>query len=96
MSTPLCAAAETGTVAIRGATPGRIDTVVHAEKLRNLIIVIAEHPKVTSLGLTKLWKLISFADVTALREHGATITGSDFVKYPHGPVPSRGRRSSRN
>lgn len=66
--------------------------MVHVDKLRNLILVIASHPKVKSLGLTKLWKLIYFADVAALREHGSTITGSEFIKYPHGPVPSRGER----
>lgn len=64
----------------------------HVERLRNLILVIATHPSVKSLGLTKLWKLIYFVDVAALREHGATITGSEFVKYPHGPVPSRGEK----
>ncbi len=50
------------------------------------------HPSVKSLGLTKLWKLIYFVDVTALRERGTTITGSEFVKYPFGPVPSRGEK----
>ena len=66
--------------------------MLHVEKLRNLILVIAAHPGVKNLGLTKLWKLIYFADVGALREHGSTITGSEFVKYPHGPVPSRGEK----
>jgi uncharacterized phage-associated protein len=66
--------------------------VLHAEKLRNLILAIAVHPSVKSLGLTKLWKLIYFVDVAALREHGSTITGSEFVKYQHGPVPSRGEK----
>jgi len=66
--------------------------MVHVEKLRSLVLVIAHHPSVRSLGLTKLWKLIYFVDVRALREHGATITGSEFIKYPHGPVPSRGEK----
>ncbi len=64
----------------------------HIEKLRGLVLAIARHPSVRSLGLTKLWKLIYFVDVSALREHGATITGSEFIKYPHGPVPSRGEK----
>ena len=66
--------------------------MVENEKLRNLMLAIAGHPRVKSLGLTKLWKLIYFVDVTALRDLGATITGSEFVKYPHGPVPSRGEK----
>jgi uncharacterized phage-associated protein len=66
--------------------------VVHVDKLRNLILLIAQHPSVKNLGLTKLWKLIYFTDVAALRGYGSTITGSEFVKYPHGPVPSRGEK----
>ncbi len=66
--------------------------MVHVDKLRNLVLAVAAHPEVKNLGVTKLWKLIYFADVTALREHGTTITESEFIKYPHGPVPSRGER----
>lgn len=64
--------------------------MVNAEKLQELMLAIAAHSRVKSLGLTKLWKLVYFADVRALRELGSSITGSEFVKYPHGPVPSRG------
>lgn len=67
--------------------------MLHTEKLRNLMLSIAVHPSVKDLGMTKLWKLIYFIDVTALRAHGATITGSEFVKYPYGPVPSRGEKN---
>jgi len=66
--------------------------MVHVEKLRGLVLAIARHPSVRSLGLTKLWKLIYFVDVEALRDYGNSITGSEFIKYPHGPVPSRGER----
>lgn len=66
--------------------------MLRPDKLRNLMLAIAAHPSVKSLGLTKLWKLIYFADVTALRALGSTITGSEFVKYPYGPVPSRGEK----
>ncbi len=66
--------------------------MVHVDKLRNLVLAVAAHPEVKNLGVTKLWKLIYFADVTALRQHGTTITGSEFIKYPHGPVPSRGEK----
>lgn len=45
-----------------------------------------------NLGLTKLWKLIYFIDARAVRETGTGITGSEFIKYEHGPVPSRGEK----
>lgn len=67
--------------------------MLHTEKLRHLMLAIAVHPNVKQLGVTKLWKLIYFVDATALRSHGSTITGSEFVKYPFGPVPSRGEKT---
>jgi uncharacterized phage-associated protein len=65
---------------------------VNSTKLANLILYIASHPSVKQLGVTKLWKLIYFADATALRDLGKSITGSEFIKYEHGPVPSRGEK----
>ncbi len=65
---------------------------LHPHKLDAAMLVIATHPRVRDLGLTKLWKLLYFADVAHAREHGSTITGSEFIKYPFGPVPSRGER----
>ena len=62
-------------------------------KLKNLILHIGANPHVQNLGETKLWKLIYFIDATALRETGRTITGSEFIRYEHGPVPSRGEKS---
>ena len=62
-------------------------------KLKNLILHIGANPHVQNLGETKLWKLIYFIDAAALREMGCTITGSDFIRYDHGPVPSRGEKS---
>ena len=62
-------------------------------KLKNLILHIGTNPHVQNLGETKLWKLIYFIDATSLRETGRTVTGSDFVRYDHGPVPSRGEKS---
>ncbi len=65
---------------------------MNTEKLNELILFIANHPNVTDLGLTKLYKLIYFADVECLRVLGQTATGSEYIKYEHGPVPSRGEK----
>jgi uncharacterized phage-associated protein len=66
--------------------------MVHGRKLSELIVYLGEHPRVNDLGSTKLWKLIYFIDAKAVREFGAPITGSEFIKYQHGPVPSRGEK----
>jgi uncharacterized phage-associated protein len=64
--------------------------MVSDRKLSELIVYLGQHPGVSNLGLTKLWKLIFFIDARALRDLGEPITGSEFIKYEHGPVPSRG------
>lgn len=66
---------------------------LHPAKLKNLILHLGSNPHVQNLGATKLWKLIYFIDSTALRELGESVTGSEFIRYDHGPVPSRGEKS---
>ena len=68
---------------------------MHSHKLTELIVYLGGHPSVADLGLTKLWKLIYFVEARALREFGESITGSEFIKYAHGPVPSRGEKHLR-
>lgn len=68
---------------------------MHAHKLEQLIAYLGNHPGVADLGQTKLWKLIYFIDAKALREWGESITGSEFIKYEHGPIPSRGEKHLR-
>ncbi|NOT59226.1 MAG: SocA family protein [Acidobacteria bacterium] len=62
------------------------------KKFDELVLIIANHPNVTDLGLTKLYKLLYFAEAECLRASGNTITGAEFIKYEHGPVPSRGEK----
>lgn len=66
---------------------------VDLTKLKNLILHIGANPHVQSLGETKLWKLIYLIDAASLRETGQSVTGSEFIRYDHGPVPSRGEKS---
>jgi uncharacterized phage-associated protein len=63
--------------------------------LKDAIVYISSHADVRDLGLTKLYKLLYFADAAHLRDHGETITGSEYIKYEHGPVPSRGEKCIR-
>lgn len=65
---------------------------MHSRKLEELIVHLGSHPSVVNLGPTKLWKLIYFIDARAMREWGEPITESEFIKYEHGPVPSRGEK----
>ena len=69
--------------------------MVQSDKLSELIVYLGEHPRVSNLGLTKLWKLIFFIDAKAVRDFGIPLTESEFIKYEHGPVPSRGEKHLR-
>lgn len=83
---------------LRSAQPESLEEnpmSLHREKLKDAIVYIGSHPGVRDLGLTKLYKLLYFADAAHLRDHGATITGSEYIKYEHGPVPSRGEKCIR-
>lgn len=66
--------------------------MAHPTRFQQLVLLIASSPLVSDLGMTKLWKLIYFIDTALLRREGHSLTGSEFVKYPHGPVPSRGEK----
>lgn len=64
-----------------------------SNKLNGLILHLGNSPYVEKLGKTKLWKLIYFIDAAFLRELGHSLTHSEYIKYEHGPVPSRGEKS---
>ena len=69
--------------------------MIHSRKLDELIVHLGARPDVVDLGLTKLWKLIYYIDAQAVRDLGVPVTGSEFIKYQHGPVPSRGEKHLR-
>ena len=39
-------------------------------------------------GVLKLNKILFYADFTAFKVHGRSITGAQYRKYPHGPAPA--------
>jgi uncharacterized phage-associated protein len=71
------------------------EMAVNKTKLNDLILYPGQSPHVESLGMTKLWKFVYFVDVAFLRETGRSLTGSESIKYDHGPVPSRGEKESK-
>ena len=57
-------------------------------KVIEAIIYMAEQSKTDSyFGERKVYKLLYYADCEAYRQHGAPITGTMYVHYPHGPFP---------
>lgn len=63
------------------------------DSLKEMIVLLARHDTVRDLGETKLAKLLYFIDAEAVRELGRSITGADYIKHEHGPMPSRQDRA---
>ena len=59
------------------------------ERLRELILYIAEKLKDDpKFGRTKLAKVIYFSDFRSYKMHGRPVSGSRYIRLPHGPVPN--------
>jgi uncharacterized phage-associated protein len=59
-----------------------------SEKLRELILYIAEHSeRDEDFGKTKLNKILFYADFIAYAKMGRSITGQEYQKMQFGPVP---------
>lgn len=60
----------------------------HPEKLEELILYVSEKSATDQFfGKTKLNKILFFADFTAYRETGRSITGAVYQHLPQGPCP---------
>ena len=55
-------------------------------KLREAILYFVERANNIHLGVTKLMKLLYFADFDNCEQYGCTITGARYVKLPNGPA----------
>ncbi|MGB3683949.1 MAG: Panacea domain-containing protein [Rubrobacteraceae bacterium] len=59
------------------------------EKLRELILFVSERCQNDgSFGVTKLNKVLFYADFFSFAKYGESITGISYNKLPYGPVPT--------
>lgn len=59
------------------------------ERLRELILFVAERCQEDStFGVTKLNKILFYADFLSFAKYGESITGISYNKLPYGPVPT--------
>lgn len=66
------------------------DTNERDERLKELILYIAKESEGDpNFGATKLNKLLFFADFLAYLNLGKPITGQEYMRIDHGPVPRR-------
>ena len=65
-----------------------LDVNFQAEKLRELILYIAERSiEDPGFGATKLNKILFFSDFIAYGSYGEPITGARYQRLPRGPAP---------
>lgn len=60
-------------------------TSFQREKIAHFIAYFTENLRFC--GITKLYKVMSFADFAHIKETGKSITGLDYITYPKGPYP---------
>jgi uncharacterized phage-associated protein len=56
-------------------------------KLKNLMLYLMERMNNVPMGKTKIMKLLYYIDFTHMAKHDVPVTGADYRKLPHGPVP---------
>ena len=58
-------------------------------KFRELILyIVSRHEADRDFGTARLYKTLFYADFGAYVLIGRPITGRDYIKMPHGPVPA--------
>ena len=59
------------------------------ERLKEIILYIADKLQDDPhFGRTKLAKVIYFSDFESYKMHGRPVSGSKYIRLPHGPVPN--------
>ncbi len=67
--------------------------VLDERKFRHLVLYITQRSwQDASLGRTKLWKILWLSDFLAFLRTGRSVTGSEYLRFPLGPVPEHGLR----
>jgi uncharacterized phage-associated protein len=51
--------------------------------------IISRCGNLENIGKTTLYKLLYFSDFDYFEKYEASITGEDYIKLPHGPVPKK-------
>lgn len=66
--------------------------IFNENKFRNAVLFFLNHCNNAKLGKTKLLKLFYFLDFGFYQKYKRSITGSTYVKYKYGPIPTEAER----
>jgi uncharacterized phage-associated protein len=60
---------------------------INEKKYRNIILFFANKIRNGTLGKLKMMKLLYFLDFDFFEKYGKSITGDEYLRFEHGPVP---------
>ena len=64
------------------------------DRLLEMVVYVASESRGDErFALTKLYKILFFADFDYFAKHGRSITGADYVSLPYGPAPAQMKRA---
>lgn len=64
------------------------------DRLLEMVVFVASESRGDErFALTKLYKILFFADFDHYAKHGKSITGADYISLPHGPAPAQMKRA---
>src|SRR3990167_10949716 len=65
---------------------------INENKYKNTILFFAQRIQNGTLGKLKLMKLLYFLDFDFFEKYGRSITGDEYLRFEHGPVPRMGEK----
>jgi len=65
---------------------------INEKKYKNAILFFAHKVRNGTLGKLKLMKLLYYLDFDFFEKYGASITGDEYLRFEHGPVPRMAKK----
>ena len=65
---------------------------INEKKYKNTILFFAKKIQNGTLGKLKLMKLLYYLDFDFFEKYGRSVTGDEYLRFEHGPVPRMGEK----
>ena len=65
---------------------------ISGKKYKNVILYFANKIRNGTLGKLKLMKLLYYLDFDFFEKYGHSVTGDEYLRFEHGPVPRMGEK----
>ena len=65
---------------------------INEKKYKNIILFFARKIQNGTLGKLKLMKLLYYLDFDFFEKYGRSVTGDEYLRFEHGPVPRMGEK----